>query len=88
MSRLFCEVCTVNPLHPEYNCPVAQISAVTDLSLLNVNEPQRIPKLCKINVPSHVTDKDFYTVLGSPLAPQHLTYEMEAEVLLQYSVTD
>ena len=77
--QLCCEVFPVDS-QPGCSSPVAQISVETDLSLLNVNKPQRIPNLLKINVPSHATDEEFYIATGKPIAPQHLTYDAEATV--------
>ena len=67
-----CEMCAINPLQPEFKSPVTQISSVTDLALLNVNELQRIPNPCRINVPNNLTD--FINDIIPPLAHQHLTY--------------
>ena len=51
MSRhTYCEMCAVQPPHPEFKSPVAQIGA-NDFAFLNVNEPQRIPHPCTINIP-------------------------------------
>ena len=75
MSRhTSCEMCAVQPLYLEFNSPVAQICTVTDLTLLNVNEPQRFPNPCKIYIPSILTDTDFDNDIRPPLAQQHLTY--------------
>ena len=75
MSRnTLCEMCAINPLPPEFKSPVAQISAVTDLTILNVNAPQRISNPCKINVPCDITEPDLREDIIPPIAQQHLTY--------------
>ena len=80
MSRhTSCEMCAIQP---EFNSPVAQICAITDLTLLNVNEPQRIPNPRKINTPSHLTDTDFDNDIRPPLT-EHLTYGAEAVYHIQ-----
>ena len=85
MSRhTSCEMCAVKPPHLESKSPVAQIGAAKDLTLLNVNEPQRIPHPCKITILSNVTATDCSNDFRPPLAPQHLTYGVEAEVLLYH----
>ena len=53
-----CEMCAIDLPTLQFNSPVAQISAITDLTMLNVNEPQRIPNPCKINVPFDITEPD------------------------------
>jgi hypothetical protein len=78
-------MCAINPLPPDFKSPVAQISAVTDLTILNVNEPQRISNLCKISVQYALTDSDFSNDIITPIAHQHLTYGAMAEGL-PYSV--
>ena len=83
-------MCAINPLPPDFKSPVAQISTVTDLTILNVNEPQRIPNPWKINVQCAITDPDFSNDIITPIAHQHLTYGAMAEGLfyhIQYQAT-
>ena len=84
MSRqTYCEMRSVQPLHPKLNSPVAQIVAKY-FAFLNVNEPQRIPHPCTINIPSNVTDITYTNDFKPPLAPQHLTHGVEDEVLFYH----
>ena len=67
---------------------VAHVSTTTDLSFLN--EPPSfiiISHQCKINVPSHYTDKDFYMDEVPYRAPQHRTYTVESEVMVIHDRT-
>ena len=62
---------------------VTHVSTTTDLSFLD--EPPSfiiISHQCKINVPSHYTDKDFYVDEVPHRAPQHRTYTVELEVMV------
>ena len=77
-------MCAINPLPPEFKSSIAHISAVTDLTILNVNEPQRIPNPCKINVQCALTDPDFSNDIIPPIAHQHFTYGAMAEGLFYH----
>ena len=79
-SHTSCEMCAVQPLHPEFKCPVAQIGA-KDFAFLNVNEPQRIPHPCTINIPSNVIDTTYTNNFSPPIVQQYLTFVVEDEVL-------
>jgi len=48
-----------------YTCPTL------DRELLNVNAPDKNPKLCDISAPDNITDCDFITAFRKSLAPQH-----------------
>ena len=85
MSRsTLCEMCAINPLPPDFKSPVAQISAVTDLTILHVNAPQRIPNPFKINVQCAITEPDLCNDMIPPIAHQHLTYGAMAEGLFYH----
>ena len=83
MSRhTYCEMCALQPLHPEFKSPVAQIGA-KDFAFLNVNDIG-IPHPCTIFTISNVTDTDYTNDFSPPIAPQHLTYRVEDEVLFYH----
>ena len=87
MSRhTSCEMCAINPLQPEFKSPVAQISAVTDLASLKVNEIQRIPNPCKINIPNNLTDTDFINDITDPSTTSNVQCCCRRDIL-SYSVT-
>ena len=67
-------MCAINPLPPDFKSPVAQISVVTDLTILNIKAPQRIPNPCTINVPCDITEPDLRNDIIPPIAQQHRAY--------------
>ena len=79
-----CEMCAIDQPTIRFDSPVAQTSALTDLNILNVNEPQRIPNPCKINVTCDVTESDLCNDIIPPIAQQHLTYGATEEGLFYH----
>ena len=77
-------MCAIDQPTIRFDSPVAQTSALTDLNILNVNEPQRIPNPCKINVTCDVTESDLCNDIIPPIAQQHLTYGATEEGLFYH----